>query len=386
MMRHVSRHLSLFALLGALMAPVAAQGLIGDYGAGSATMFRSTGPHPSMIGVRSQAVLGKLFSVDIDADSRYVASALFVSNSATRGRPVLVGNHELLAYAGPAFWVPVVLLTGGKGNVSLQIPQMETLVGDDIAIQALSLTGGFEIGASNLLVANVGATALGPAIFGFLTTARHDPMDLDDWFKDNATSNPQPLEAFCNRTRSDSIVVVNLKTKRNFQTNESIEVWVGPAPTSATRVATITQPESTLSVRVPPGECLYFQHVGGNATLEMDYDLTGPLPFTSAQNGGATGAYHTYRDASSNLQPRALVCNVTSGSVKIRLGWKLQRALAAGEELELRVGRSTAQISNRIRIQNQQHVIDIDVPAGECVWLWHKGNASLGVDWEILKG
>ena len=369
--------------LAASFAP--AQGLIGDFAAKSAAMFRATGPYPCMVGVEAEAVLGKNFVIGVNADPKYIAAGLFIGNKATRGRSAIVGLHELLIYTGGVFWVPGVPLTNGRGQVSLPLPFDETLIGDDVTIQALAITSKFEIGASNLAIANVGATTLGAAIFGFLTTARHDPQALDDWIKDNATRNSQPLEAFCNGSRSDSFVVVNLKTKRRLVVGESVEVWVGPTPNSAVRQAVIVQDEATIAVRVPPGSYLYFQHVGGKATLQFDYNLSGPMPFTSTHIGG-NGSYHTYTDSQSKKQTRFLFCNPTNFNVKMRMGWRLKRALTTGEMLELHIGRSPTQITRRVPINQQQQVTDITVGPGEYVYLWHKGNASLGVDWEILKG
>ena len=238
-----------------------------DHLAGFAPMFPPTAGSPSAAPVQlhggSPPLLGQLSSLDIYAPG-YDYAVLLLSGQANTGLTLPAGPGTIELYVDPlglggVFPLP---LFGGQNQFPLPIPPVPALVGLDLAFQAVVASGNGNVGASNLLLANLGDDPIAGGMQFAITFKKTIPAN------DYLRAGTDKMSIYCNQGgREMQVTITGTKT-----------AGVGPLEirdASGHVLATVPAAADIISVtvRVNPNECIYLFNADRNNGMTVEWEV-----------------------------------------------------------------------------------------------------------------
>ena len=247
-----------------------------DTRAGYASLFGPTGPanmKPAMLVAGLPPVIGQLSTIGVHAQG-YDFAAVVLSLNATSGQPLQIGGQQLSLYVDPISLAAIfpMPLRKGLGQVQLPIPRIPSLIGFDLAWQAVVFTKDFrKVAATNLLAANVGVSAFAGSMV-FTWKFKHSAKKADD-FRD--VSN-LPALMFCNFGPAVNVTFKGT-CSRKIKAGSPIEIRTGPGRTGAL-IGVITRKTFNVRVTVPAGTVtaptyVYFYNTDRRNTVSIEWSM-----------------------------------------------------------------------------------------------------------------
>ena len=223
-----------------------------DDGAGYSRMFRSSGDAGpvELLGL-APPVIGGDMVLGLDAPGAQFAS-LLISAGATTGLDLPIGVRPIRLYLDPfAILAQAPMPAGPGGALALPIPPDPAMVGIDLAIQAVVAAVNRAVGASNLLLANIGADPNGPIAFGITFQTTLGAREILEAIHENGSPRRQ-------------CVTVQVAMDRDIV----LDVHV-----SGTRRTTLRHPGGSVTLTVNPGQTVSLRNASRDTGASISYTI-----------------------------------------------------------------------------------------------------------------
>lgn len=225
-----------------------------------------TGRSDTRLAGGNPPLLGGLATMDVFANGWDFAFVL-VAFGVDHGQSLPMPGYALPVYPALQSMLGAVPLSlqGGYGMLQLPLPNDRNLLGADVAFQAITSASAvpLALGGSNLLLANLGDSLFGSAVFAMVHSAHG--IAANSWFQQGG----QPVDIHVAAgDRPDKVQVQGIKS-----------AGVGPLHIVVTDpntvvVIPVTQTDFSVTVTVNPGGRVRLFNADTMQSMNVDYEVT----------------------------------------------------------------------------------------------------------------